>query len=160
MISTKTSSSSGSSTEPGRWWPLLLPAAYLIHLAEEWWGGVGFAAWTANAVGRPVSETRFLVVNGIAAPVLTACTLLAVRSRSFRWFVVTFGTIVLVNGVLHLLGSLATASYSPGVVSGSLLYLPLGALALREGRTGERFGGAVALGLALHALVAVIAFWR
>lgn len=152
-------SSSGSSTEPGRWWPLLLPAAYLIHLAEEWWGGVGFAAWTANALGRPVSETRFLVINGIALPILTVCTLIAVRSRSFRWFVISFGTLVLVNGILHLLGSLVTASYSPGVVSGSLVYLPLGALALRDGRTDEGFGRAVALGIALHVVVAVIAFW-
>jgi hypothetical protein len=83
-----------------------------------------------------------------------------VRSRSFRWFVVSFGALILVNGILHLLGSLVTGSYSPGTVSGSLIYLPLGALALHAGRTEEGFGRAVALGIALHAGVAAIAFWR
>jgi hypothetical protein len=54
------------------WWWLVLPAGYFAHLGEEWWGGEGFASWTARVVGAPVSETRFIVVNSIAAPLCDA----------------------------------------------------------------------------------------
>jgi hypothetical protein len=38
---------------------------------------------------------------------------------------------MLANGVLHLAGTVAQARYSPGVVTGTLLYLPWGVLLLR-----------------------------
>jgi hypothetical protein len=147
---------------PTRWWLLLLPLAYLLHLAEEWWGGVGFAVWTEQALGREVSTTRFLVLNGIVWPLVAALTLAAIRRPAFGWFVAAFSTLVVVNAALHLLGSVATASYSPGLVTGLLLYLPVGGLALRSAHTSlppERFASAAALGILAHAAVAVIAFW-
>ena len=143
------------------WWALLLPCAYLLHLAEEWWGGEGFALWTASAFGREVSTTRFLVLNGIVWPLFAILTIAATRRPRLRWFLATFGTVVVINAVLHLLGSLATASYSPGLVTGVALYLPVGGYALtgtsRELAAGE-FGLAVIGGFLFHALVAVIAF--
>ena len=145
-----------------RWWLLLLPLAYLLHLAEEWWGGPGFAVWTERAVGRAVSTTRFLVLNGVVWPLAAALTLAAIRRPAFGWFIATFATVVVVNAALHLLGTLATASYSPGLVTALLLYLPVGVAALRSARASlpaERFALAVALGFLAHGAVAVIAFW-
>ena len=75
----------------------------------------------------------------------------------------TFGTIVLINGLLHVLGSAATRSYSPGVITGTALYMPLGILALRLGRTSfsePTFWAAAAAGVAIHGAVAIVAFWR
>ncbi len=145
------------------WWWLVLPASYLAHLCEEWWGGEGFARWTARVLGAPVSETRFIVVNGLAAPFFILGTVLAIARSSWAWFIVTLGTIVLVNGLLHLMGSVASRSYSPGLVTGMVLYLPLGILALRTGRarlSEARFWAALAAGVAIHTLVAIVAFWR
>jgi Protein of unknown function with HXXEE motif len=144
------------------WWLMALPASYAAHLGEEWWGGEGFASWTGRVVGTPVSETRFIVVNSIAAPLFVVGTVLAITKPWWAWFGVTFGTIVLINGLLHVLGSVGTASYSPGVVTGTALYLPLGIIALRSGRTRASeatFWAAVALGVAIHSLVAAVAFW-
>lgn len=144
------------------WWLLALPASYLAHLGEEWWGGEGFASWTARVVGAPVSETRLIVVNSIAAPLFVLGTVLAITKPSWAWFIVTFGAIVLINGLLHLLGSAGTWSYSPGVITGTALYLPLGGIALRLGRarsSDASFWTAVALGVAIHAVVAIVAFW-
>jgi len=144
------------------WWLLALPASYLAHLCEEWWGGEGFASWMTRVAGAPISETRFIIVNGVAAPLFVVGTVLAITKPWWAWFAVTFGTIVVVNGLLHVLGSLGTGSYSPGVVTGSALYLPLGAIALRSGRarTSEAaFWAAVAIGVAIHGLVAIVAFW-
>jgi hypothetical protein len=144
------------------WWLLALPASYLAHLAEEWWGGEGFASWTARVVGAPVSETRFIVVNSAAAPLFVVGTVLGITRPRWTWFAVTFSAIIVINGLLHLLGSVSTGSYSPGVVTGTALYLPLGMVTLRWGRTRApeaTFWAAVALGVAIHGLVAVVAFW-
>lgn len=146
-----------------QWWLLALPVSYLAHLVEEWWGGEGFASWTQRVVGAPVSETRFIIVNSIAAPLFVLGTVFAIVNDAWRWFAVTFGTVVLINGALHVLGSVGTASYSPGVITGLALYLPLGLIVLRRGRTQlspVTFGVAVVLGVAIHAIVAIVAFWR
>ena len=144
-----------------RWWPLLLPAAYLCHLVEEWLGGDGFVLWTARALGRQVSATRFLVLNGIVWPAFAALTVAAIRKPALAWFLTTFSTVVMINGVLHTLGSLASVSYSPGLITGVFLYLPIGGYALGTGcreLPPRTFGLAVLGGVVIHALVAVIAF--
>ena len=144
------------------WWLLALPASYLAHVGEEWCVGEGFASWTQRVVAVPVSETRFAVVNAIAAPLFLLGTLLAIIRPSWTWFTVMFGTIVLINCALHVLGSAFTASYSPGVVTGLALYLPLGLAVMRRGHSrssGVPFWAAVLLGVAIHAIVAVVAFW-
>lgn len=149
--------------EPGSisWWLLLLPLAYLLHLAEEWWGGEGFAVWTARALGSPVSTTRFLVLNSIVWPLFAVLTTAGILRARLAWFPVTFATVVVVNVGLHVLGALATSSYSPGVITGVLLYVPVGLAALAHGRrvvTPRSFQLAVLLGFLIHAAVAVIAF--
>ena len=60
-----------------------------------------------------------------------------------------------------LLGTLATSSYSPGLVTGLLLYLPVGFAAVSQGRrvvTPRAFQMALLFGVLIHAAVAVIAF--
>jgi hypothetical protein len=143
------------------WWLILLPLSYLLHLAEEWWGGEGFAAWTARAIGSRVSTTRFLILNSIVWPVFALLTLGAILRPRLAWFPTTFATVVVVNACLHVLGTLVTSSYSPGLVTGVLLYLPVGIAALAQGRSemsASSFGRAVLLGFVIHAAVAVIAF--
>lgn len=146
---------------PLRWWPALLPLSYLLHLAEEWWGGEGFAAWTERALGAPVSNTRFLVLNGIVWPLFTALTVLSMRRSELAWFPTAFATLVLINAALHGLGALATSSYSPGLITSVFLYVPIGSLVVASGKrqlSPASFGVAVLIGFIAHALVAVIAF--
>ena len=143
------------------WWILLLPLAYLAHLAEEWWGGEGVAAWTARALGREISLDRFLILNAVAAPLAVGLTVVARRRPALAGFPVLFATVVVVNAGLHLLGSLATASYSPGLLTGLALYLPVGGAVLAAGverLPAPRYARAVAAGLVIHLLVALVAF--
>jgi hypothetical protein len=143
------------------WWLLLLPVSYLFHLAEEWWGGEGFAAWTARAVGSPVSPTRFILLNGFVWPLFFSLTIAAILRQKLAWFPAVFATVVLVNAALHILGSLATSTYSPGLVTGVLFYLPVGAAALvfsRRFAAPSAFRRAVLVGVLIHAVVGVIAF--
>ncbi len=152
---------SGGGSGIGKWWPLLLPTAYLLHLLEEWFGGEGFASWTMRALGAPVSPTRFIVLNSIVWPLFAVLTLLAMRRPRVAWFLTTFGALIVINASLHALGSLATASYSPGLITGVLLYLPFGGIAVADGLQRlphQTFVAAIALAVAIHAVVAFIAF--
>ena len=69
--------------------------------------------------------------------------------------------VLLVNGIAHLLGTLAFGSYSPGLITSVILYLPLSQLVLlrasyQAGRSVVAFG--VSAGVILHAVVGVIVF--
>jgi hypothetical protein len=87
---------------------------------------------------------------------------LAAVFRQMRWLLVGFGAVVLVNAVAHLAATAATRSYSPGAVSGALLWLPLGAWTLAAGRrslSGRDFGVGLAAGVLMHAAVTLLAFF-
>jgi len=141
-------------------WAALLPPAYLAHLCEEWWGGPGFAAWAALTMGMDVSPSRFLAINAVALPLFAVTTVAALRSARFGWLAAALATLLFVNGCLHLLATAVFATYSPGVVTGALLYLPLGGLVCRSmsrSLSAAVFARAVAVGVAAHAVVVVAA---
>jgi hypothetical protein len=84
----------------------------------------------------------------------------AIKREEYGWIATAIATVLFVNAFLHLLGSLATASYSPGLVTGVILYLPLGQLLLLRAwhqTTAPRFWRGVLAGLAAHALVGIAA---
>ena len=144
-----------------RLWPLLFPATYLVHIAEEYWGGEGFYRWIARIGGSGLTAERFLALNALAWAVMFVVCAAAVLLPNLRWPGVAFGTVVLLNGAAHVVASFATVTYSPGVVSGALLWIPLGAITLYDsyGRAKlTHFVMAVAVGLALHAIVSVVVF--
>ena len=86
---------------------------------------------------------------------------LVIKSKSYRWLLVSFGTVILINGLVHAGASVVTRSYSPGVVSGLLIFVPLGGSTLLGGwkRVNRRtFNAGVVLGVAMHAVVVLLAF--
>jgi hypothetical protein len=144
--------------------PLLLwlfVPAYLVHLAEEYWAGPGLPAWFARILGRELPEAAFVAINGAAFVLLIAAVRAAARREAAGWIAVAVATVVSLNAVLHLLGALATASYSPGMISGVVVYLPLGLLTLiRAGhqQAPPAFARGIAAGIAFHALVIAVAY--
>jgi hypothetical protein len=81
------------------------------------------------------------------------------RRPSRAPLVVALATIVTINATLHLGGALLTVSYSPGIVSGVVLWLPLGVSALVRGfrvlpERGLRSG--VYMGVIAHLLVPLV----
>ena len=143
------------------WWLLLLPLAFLLHIAEELWGGEGFPAWTGRLVEVPISVERFLSINAVGWPVFAVLTGLGITRPAGAWLPTTLATMLLVNGALHTLGSVVTAAYSPGLVTSLLLYPPIGIAALRHGRRHlepATFARAILGGSVLHAAVLIVAF--
>ena len=143
---------------PAGAWLWLFPLAYGLHIAEEHW--LRFPAWLAG-LDRPfVSSSQFLFLNAVCWLLMVAAVLL-IRARSSRaWLVVTLAAILGINAGLHLLGSIVTGTYSPGSVTGALLYIPLVVYALRQVLPRVDRGLAVRagiLGLAIHGGVMLLA---
>ena len=144
-----------------RWWPLLFPLTYLAHIAEEYWCGGGFYNW-ARVFGMNLSALRFLQLNALAWTVMLLLNLLAVATPRARWLMVSFAAAIAFNGSAHTLASLLTLSYSPGLVTGLLLWLPLGGYTLWRAQaalTRRAYWGAVIWGLVLHGSITLAALW-
>ena len=140
-------------------WAWLFPASYLVHILEEYWGG--FPAWIARFWGVESSLNNFLSWNGGAWIMMTVGVVVVLKTKSYRWLLVSFGMVVLINGLVHAVASVLTMSYSPGLISGLLLFIPLGANTLmRAQRQVNRrtFRAGVIVGLLMHMFVVLLAF--
>lgn len=143
-------------------WAWLFPLTYLVHIAEEYWGGIGFPAWVSRVAGAELTPERFLQLNIFAWILMFACILLALSVKPLGWLVISFGTTSLINALAHLAGSIITISYSPGLISGLLLWLPLGIYTLHRSRklaSRRAFLAGVSVGVLLHGLVFLLAFY-
>lgn len=137
---------------------ILLPIAVLLHQVEEWFWG--FPAWISATLDTSLSPERFLSVNTLSFMIFVVGALAVFFSPHMAWFGVSLATLVGVNGLLHGILSLVAGSYSPGTVTGLLLYVPLSAILLRSlARRLSRpvFVGAVVFGILLHGLATVSA---
>jgi hypothetical protein len=136
-------------------WAWLFPVTYVLHITEEYFGG--FPRWLAAVSGARLSDRDFLAINATALIVMTV----AVTVRDVvRWPLVALATIVTVNAILHLGGSIVTASYSPGVITATTLWLPLGLFALRTLRAQvatTTFVAGMTAGVAAHGLISWLA---
>lgn len=138
---------------------ILLPPAFLLHLVEEWLGG--FPAWTLIALGNEVSPERFVLLNATALLLFGIGTLAAFHCARMAWFAASLAALVGLNGVLHTLATLGLGYYSPGTVTGVLLYLPLSAIVLRSSAAllpRAVFAGSVVFGVLLHGIAALLAY--
>ena len=137
----------------------LFVAAYAMHLLEESFGG--FAEWMAIAIGRPLPIRDFVLINAAGFGVMIAAAALSTRCAALGWLAIGIATLMFVNGLAHLFASLATGTYSPGLITGTVLYLPLGQLALLRAwdqAPAALFGRGVLAGLAAQTVVSLVAF--
>ena len=110
----------------------LFPLTYLFHVAEELRGG--FPAWVSGFAGISVTPELFLRLNAMFFVGMVAAVFLTRYAPGAGWIAVTLAVSIAANGLLHLAGTILTRSYSPGVVSGVLLWVPLGVFSLRSMR--------------------------
>ena len=106
----------------------LFPAAYGIHIVEEWFGG--FPEWLAIVAGAPVPRPAFVIINVVGLSLMIAAARASTQREEHGWMAIGIATVVLVNALAHILGSVFTGTYSPGLFSSVILYLPLGQLAI------------------------------
>ena len=141
-------------------WTILFPVTYCLHIAEEYWAGESFYGWVSRLWSISFTRQEFLALNFIAMIVMIGAAIV-VNVTPVRWPLAMFGFITALNGTLHIVASLATGSYSPGAVSGLLVWIPLGVYTLRRCHGAltpiELYGG-IAAGAFAHALISAAAF--
>jgi hypothetical protein len=138
----------------------LFPPAYLLHLAEELWGGPGLLQWFAAIAGRPLPRLAFAIINAAGFALLVTGIRMAVRREAAGWIAIAIATVATMNALLHVAGSVMTGQYSPGLITGVVLYLPLGQLLLSRAWSQveqSRFTHGVVAGVAIHIVVIVAA---
>jgi hypothetical protein len=140
-------------------WSWLYPLTYVIHIAEEYWGGEGYSAYLLRIRGVHMSPARFLVAQSVGFVLVTLAVILA-RLFSFpKTMLLILGTIVLVNGFTHTGTSLTALTYGPGLFSSVFIWIPLGILTLvrfKNAVSKRRFWITIAIGVVVNALIAVV----
>lgn len=138
---------------------LLLLVTYALHIVEEY--TFGFPAWAEAQTGLAITSEVFLRLNATFFGVMAAGVVAGLLFPPAQWLVVPLGTAVLINGTGHLVASLITWSYSPGLVTGTLLWIPLGFRIIRAARQLWPSAGVIAgilLGAGLQILVPLSAW--
>jgi len=143
--------------------PWLFPLSYLAHATDEALAGAGFPAWFSRQFGAAFSLRDFLVLNGVGILVLTLAALLAQTHARLRPGIVgVLSTIVFLNGSLHFAASAITGAWVPGVLTGTLVWIPLGLrglIAARGQLAGRAFLRSLAIGVAIHTSVTGVALY-
>ncbi len=141
-------------------WSWLLPLAYLIHIAEEYAGGGGYSAYMARVRGVNISNVRFLFLQSIGFGLMLLGIFLARRLRFLEWMLVCLGMVEAANGLSHTATAISSGSYNPGVVTGLLIFIPLGVIVaaqLKRRMSLGRYVSAALVGLGIQAVVSLLA---
>ena len=110
----------------------LFPLSYAIHLGEEYFAGGGFPLWADRVLGIEFTNVQFIVWNSFAFGLMCVGATLVSRTPKFRFVEIALAIAVLGNVVAHALGSAATWTYSPGLISGVAIWIPFGGIRLRS----------------------------
>src|ERR1700744_3577977 len=121
---------------------LLLPAAIMLHVTEEFLYPGGFIEWYQEWIPSRTKGIRPGYLVWINTLMIGVCVIPAALGASERgagvWF--TVAAIAAANASFHLIGVFRLKKYSRGVFTGFLLYLPIFAfgayLLLSSGQIG------------------------
>jgi hypothetical protein len=104
----------------------LFPLTYVVHLLEEYFVRGGFPAWAQRALGIHLTDREFVAWNAFALASMCVGALLVSRHSRFRFIEIALAIAVLGNVAAHVIGSVATWTYSPGLVTGVFIWIPVG----------------------------------
>lgn len=145
---------------PTTLWLWLFPLTYVIHFAEEYWGGEGYSAYLFRLRGVHLSPERFVAFQALGFVLFVAAGVISRQLKFPEFMIVILGALVLSNGITHTITALWDGGYGPGLLSSTLLWIPLGllTLVLMFGRISHaRLALATTIGLAINGLVALVA---
>ena len=107
---------------------LILPAAILLHVTEEFLYPGGFIEWYKQfrpALADGIKPGYIVWINSLMVGVCVLPVYFGPGPRGGInvWYCVS--AIAAANACFHIIGVFALKKYSPGVVTGVLLYIPL-----------------------------------
>jgi hypothetical protein len=136
--------------------------ASMLHMVEEFFIPGGFMTIMKKmspAFAPFVNARAAIIINGMQ---LLLCVIVIFTGRSNLAFSLSAASLLFINGLVHIGGSIRLRGYAPGVITGTVLYLPLSIYAFYyftasgELHTNDAFV-AVGLGI-LYQLVPLVYF--
>ena len=132
-------------------WLWLFPLVYLLHILEEI-KGIGH--------GINLSLDVFLLLS-TAAWLLKTCGILLAQRFGFPQFMgVCLGSTVFLNGLWHIFNTLNNRGYDAGLISGTVIFIPLGLatlIKLRNSMRTQRYIVGVVLGMVIQTIAMILA---
>jgi hypothetical protein len=115
------------------WLPWGLLSAVVLHISEEFIFPGGFAVWYRRYRIDPSRVTpRFLII--VNALLITVCVNIALLGRTgvgvIYWLIIA--AMLCSNGIWHVWASYKSRSYSPGMITGVVIYIPLALYGYRQ----------------------------
>lgn len=151
MIKPAPDMNSTTSSGSRRLWLFLL--VYPLHIFEE-----------IRSVGAPhginLSAKQFFILSGAACVLLAIGILLAQKFRFPQLLEIVLGTVFVLNALSHLINCIVIRGYDAGVITGTLIFIPLGVTSLirlrnRMGRA--RYFAAAGLGIVAQGVIMMLA---
>jgi len=107
---------------------LLLPAAIMLHVTEEFLFPGGFSEWYARLVppktDKGINNGYLVWINTLMIGVCVLPVYFGNKLHGFSsWYYIA--AIAAANACFHIWGVVKLKAYSPGVITGTLLYIPL-----------------------------------
>jgi len=141
-------------------WSWLFPLSYLIHIAEEYWGGEGYPAYIFRLRGVHMSTGRFLAAQSVGFILVTIGVIVARRLKFLPMMLVILGSVVVVNALTHTVTALSTFIYGPGLFSSIFVWGPLGIATLIRFKSmiddQRQYWIAIAIGIGINVVVGIL----
>lgn len=99
--------------------------ASMLHMVEEFFFPGGFMPVMKRvnpAIAPFVNVTAAVIINGLQ---LVLCVFVIFVGRSNLAFSMSAAALIFINGLMHLGGAVRLKGYVPGVITGSIIYIPL-----------------------------------
>src|SRR5271154_1259872 len=137
----------------------LMPAAFALHIVEEYQGN--FPAWVTHVLGGSFNDLAFAYNNAAFLAIMVGLAVWVSKSDSrlaaFLLIAWSSGNIFW-DALFHVLTTAWFNRYSPGLITSSVLYLPIslviGTASLQsQALSSKAFLGALATGLCLLVFV-------
>jgi len=142
-------------------WSWLFPLSYLIHIAEEYWGGEGYPAYLLRLRGVHMSTARFLAAQSVGFILVTIGVILARRLKFLPMMLVILGALVAGNALTHTVTALSILEYGPGLLSSIFVWGPLGIATIIHYKSAIddqwQYWLAIAIGIAINVIVGILA---
>lgn len=122
----------------------LVVAAIAVHFIEEY--AMNFPGWALRFFSMPITSEDFHLVNASVSLYAIACAVVGWRLPAFS---LTIAGLIGLNGLFHAGASLVVGGYSPGAVTGLVLFVPV---AIATYRAAYRAGVASTRALAISLL--------
>ena len=141
-------------------WSWLFPLSYVIHIAEEYFGGEGYPAYILRLRGVHMSTARFLAAQSVGFILVTIGIVLARRLKFLPMMLVILGALVAGNALTHTVTALSIMSYGPGLFSSIFVWGPLGVATMIRYKSAlddqRQYWFAIAIGVAINVVIGIL----